>query len=154
MRNIKSLLIGRLTAICRAVEIGMLLDGILIIHHWTFSSNEDQRFPIIQHPYLIGHEQLTSCVLIVDIAGAAAPTGNPSRPCVNGLLAQRFGDIFVCAGFIAAQIEQCVAVAGHVFPTVLEQLFELCHVLDHDVDRNFTAAAGGQDTLKVLRQRK
>ncbi len=107
----------------------------------------------IQHPYLIGHEQLTSCVLIVDIAGAAAPTGNPSRPCVNGLLAQRFGDIFVCAGFIAAQIEQRITVAGHVFPTVLEQLFELCHVLDHDVDRNFTAAAGGQDTLKVLRQR-
>lgn len=80
----------------------MLLDGIFIIHHWTFSSNEDQRFPIIQHPYLVGHKQFTSRVLIVDIAGTAAPTGNPSRPCVNGLLAERFGDIFVCAGFVAA----------------------------------------------------
>ena len=56
------------------------------------------------------------------------------------------------AGLVAAQIEQCVAVAGHILPAVLEQLFELRHVLNDDVDGDFTAAAGCQHALKVLRQ--
>ena len=80
----------------------MLLDGIFVIHHRALAPNEDQRLAVIQHPYLIGHEQFTPCVLVVNIAGAAAPTSDAPRPRVDGLFAERLGDVFVCAGFVAA----------------------------------------------------
>lgn len=153
MWNVKPLLIRRLPAVCCAVKVGMLLDGVFFIHYRALPANKNQGLAVIQHPYLIGHEQFTSRILIVNVAGAAASSGNTACPRVDRLFAERLGDIFVRAGFVASQIEQGVTVTGHVLPTVLEQFFELRHVLNHNIDGNLTASAGGQDTFKIFRQR-
>lgn len=150
--NVKPLFIRRLSAVRRKTIVWMFLDRILVIHHRAFAANEYERLAVIQHPNLIRHEQFTPCVLIIGAAGAAASLRHAARSGVDGGLTKHLGNVLVGAGFVAAEIQQRIAVAGHIFPTILKQLLELCHVLNDDVDGDLPAAAGGKHSFKVLRQ--
>ena len=144
--NVKLLLIGRLAAVSGQTVVRMLLNRIFVVHHRAFTANKDKRLAVIQHPHLVRHEQFATCVLIIGAAGAAASLRHAARSGVDGGLAQQLRNVFVGAGLVAAQIEQCVAVAGHILPAVLEQLLELRHVLNDDIDGDIFAVIPDEDT--------
>ena len=54
--------------------------------------------------------------------------------------------------FITAKIDKCIAVAGDCFPSILEQCFKLCKVLDNDDTGNLPASHGGKQGTVVIRQ--
>ncbi len=59
----------------------------------------------------------------------------------------------MCGLLVAPKIEKGVAVPDEAFPIVLEQRLDLSHVLDDDGHADLTAAHGGQQLLKIVRQR-
>ena len=71
---------------------------------------------------------------------------------VDGALAHELGNVFVGGLFVASEVDEGIAVAHQGFPTVLEQSFQLGHVLDDDGHGDFPAAHGGQQLFKIVRQ--
>lgn len=88
--------------------------------------------------------QIPSAHLEIGGVGTRLALGLPMSLCIDGGLAQCLGNVFMCAGLVAAQVEDGIRVAGDCLPGVLVQLLDLGHVLDDGTGRNVSGAHGGQ----------
>ena len=67
--------------------------------------------------------------------------------------AQNFGQVFKSPVFIAAEVQQGIAVAHNALPIVLEQTFQLRDALQDDVAADIAAAAHRKDFFEIFGER-
>ena len=130
--GIRAVDIGLRPTVCGQQDVRVLHDVVLLVHDRPLAANKKKCVAVVQHTHFIrGHELAPDELPVGRVAAVSAARAGKSLR-VDGLLAQQLGDVFVGAQFVAAQVEELVTITYDVLPLLLEQGFELGHVLDDD----------------------